>query len=114
MSVSSSEPSRIVTYKIPKIEVYEVTGEELSRIEEAASHTGNEFAVFLAAISTNIGLVFSMLQGEFRPSVERFFEGAVVLIAIFSLYMGVRWYRHRSLVKRLMSKIRSRRTEPHT
>ena len=70
MSTPSPNEPKIVSHNIPIIEVYQVTDDELSRMEEAATNVGNEFAIMLAAISITITLLISLMQGKFEPDVE--------------------------------------------
>ena len=114
MSTSSSDEPKIVAYNIPRIEVYQVTDDELRRMEEGASNAGTEFATMLAGVSITISLIIALTQGEFESDIEIFFKSAIGVAALTSGYMGVKWYRHRSSVSKLMSDIRSRRTEPDT
>ena len=112
--MSNHHQTKIVSHNIPIIEVYQVTDDELSRMEEAATNVGNEFAIMLAAISITISFLISLMQGKFEPDVEIFFKVAVVISALAAIIMGIQWYRHRSSVSKIFSKIRSRRTEPDT
>ena len=114
MSTPSPNEPKFVSHNIPRIEVYQVTDDELSRMEEAATNVGNEFAIMLAAISITITLLISLMQGNFEPDVEIFFIAAVVISTSAAIIMGIQWYRHRSSVSKIISKIRSRRTEPDT
>ena len=114
MSTPSSDEPKIVSYNIPRIEVYQVTDDELRRMEEAASNVGNEFATMLATVSVTVSLVTALTQGEFETDIEIAFKTAIGISTLISVCMGVKWYRHRSLVSKLMSNIRSRRTEPDT
>ena len=114
MSTPSPNEPKIVSHNIPIIEVYQVTDDELSRMEEAATNVGNEFAIMLVAISITITLLISLMQGKFEPDVEIFFIVAVVISTLTAIIMGIQWYRHRSSVSKIISQIRSRRTEPNT
>ena len=114
MSTQSPREPQIVSYNIPRIEVYQVTDDELTRIEEAAAKVGNEFALMLTSISITVSLVIALTQGAFQTDVEVWMKAAVVVSGIVSIYAGVSWFRHRSAVSNVLSKIRSRRTEPGT
>lgn len=114
MSTPSSNEPKIVSYNIPQIEVYQVTDDELRRMEEAASNVGYEFATMLATISITVSLVIALTQGEFETDVEIAFKIAIGVSGLISIFMGVMWWRHRSSLSKLVSNIRSRRTEPDT
>ena len=60
MSTPSPNEPKFVSHNIPRIEVYQVTDDELSRMEEAATNVGNEFAIMLAAISITISFFISL------------------------------------------------------
>ena len=83
-------------------------------MEEGASNVGNEFATMLAAISITVSLAVALTQGEFETDIEIAFKAAIGVTALASVYMGIKWYRRQSLVSKLVSNIRSRRTEPDT
>ena len=114
MPTTSSNEPKVVSYNIPTIEVYQVTDDELRRIEEGTSNVGNEFATMLTAISITVSLGIALIQGQFEADTEIVFQAAVVVTGVTSVYMDIRWFRHRSTVSRLVSDIRSRRTEPDT
>ena len=114
MSTPLPGEPKIVSYNIPRIEVYQVADDELNRIEEAATNVGNEFATMLASISIMFSLLIALTQGTFETEVDILIKAAVAVSALVSLYMGIKWGRHRSSVSRILSHIRSRRTEPDT
>ena len=112
MSPQSPEEPQVVSYNIPRIEVYQVTDDELVRIEEAAAKVGNEFALMLTAISITTSLLIALSQGEFQRDFEVWMKAAAVVSGIVSVYAGTRWLLHRSAVSKVLAQIRSRRTEP--
>ena len=114
MSTPSPSTPKVVSHNIPRIEIYQVTDDELSRIEEVATKVGNEFAFMLTGISITVTLLIALTQGEFQKDIEVIMNASVGVSGLTSIYMGIKWFRSESSVSKILSLIRSRRTEPDT
>lgn len=114
MSTPSSSSPKIVSHNIPQIEIYQVSDDELSRIEEVATKVGNEFAFMLTGVSISVTLLIALTQGEFQKDVEIIMKASLGISVLISIYMGIKWFRSESSVSKILSRIRSRRTEPDT
>ncbi len=114
MSASSSKGPKVLIYPPPTIEVYQVTDDELRRIEEATSNVDYRFSTMLAMVSAILSIVIALTQGEFGAMAEIAFKAAIGVLGIVAIVMGWKWWRGRSLTSRLMSGIRARRIEPDT
>ena len=112
MSEQSPREPKIVSYNIPSIETYQITGDELERLEEATSAVENTFAFMLAGISVSITILIALVQGEFPIKIEILMKSGLGVSMVVSLWAGVSWKRHGSALSRVLSKIRSRRDEP--
>lgn len=112
MSTFSSQTPQIVSYNIPKIEVYQVTDDELCRIEEASKSTSNTFSVFLSSISIFFSLLIALVKGEFQYNTENIITYATIGFCVLALIMGISYFHRRSTLPNILKKIRKRKTEP--
>jgi len=113
-TVSSQGPDalEIVTHRIPRIEVYQVTDDELCRIEEGGSQVAQDLAFALAAASVAVSLAIALLTGTFTPRVGTILGISAGVLGVTALYTGIRWRRHRLAAPNVISNIRSRRVNP--
>jgi hypothetical protein len=110
-----SEPSEgpeIVTYRIPRIEVYQVTDDELRRIGEGYGHVGQDLTFAVASLSFCIAFVIALATGSFSERLFIVFWVLVITFGLVALYTGVRWWRARTVVPSVIETIRSRKVEP--
>lgn len=114
MSAQSPGEPRVVAHAIPIIEVYQVTDDELTRIEGAATTVENASAFMFAGIAATISIGAALAQGTFPVSAEIWMKAALGVSIVVSVWAGFRWYYHESALSKVLSQIRSRRTEPGT
>ena len=102
------------TYKLPPIEIYEVTDEQLERIEESCQTVGQDFAFALSSLS--IFLSFAVALTSANPSGFARTSYLIVagISAVVCLYTGSRWLRTRQRTPTTIEKIRSRKVDPQT
>jgi hypothetical protein len=106
------EEPEIVTYRIPRIEVYQVTDDELKRIEEGSSQTGQDLTFAIASFSIAISFAIALFTGTFSHPVSLVLTVALMFCGGFGLYTGFRWRRARARTPDAIAKIRSRKVEP--
>lgn len=102
----------IVTHAIPHIEVYQVTDDELDRIEESSSQESQDFAFMLTSISLGIAFLIALMTATFEETIKLIFIAAVGVCAVSAVYTGLKWIRNRKKVSNVIDKIRSRRIDP--
>jgi hypothetical protein len=102
----------IVTYRIPRIEVYQVTDDELRRLEEGCAHVGQDLTFAVASASFFVAFVIALLSGTFSDAVRDLLIALAAISAIVAIYTGVRWARTRGTTPRVIAEIRSRKAEP--
>jgi len=102
----------IVTYRIPRIEVYQVTDDELGRIEEGCSQVGQDLTFAVAFLSFAIAFFITLLTGTLSDLKRGIFIVTVVVCAVVSLYTGMRWMRARKRAPNVIANIRSRKDNP--
>ena len=112
MTQRTKDTPYIVTHKIPHIEVYQVTDDELTRIEEGSNQVGYDFAFMLTSLSIFVSLLIALATGDFNENIQLMFELAVAIFILSGIYTGQRWFRNRSKAQKVINKIRSRRVDP--
>lgn len=104
----------IVTHTIPRIEVYQVTDDELKRIEEGSSQVAQDFAFMLAGFSLCIAFLIALVTGTFNATTGLTFRAAALVCGVSAIYTGWKWLRHRKTAPNVINSIRSRRVDPET
>ena len=104
----------IVTHRIPRIEVYQVTDDELRRIEDASNQIAQDLSFALACGSSCGGIVVGLFTGEFGDTAGTILTAAAIILGLAAAYTGVRWLRHRGAASNVIRQIRSRRIDPET
>lgn len=104
--------TEIVTYKIPRIEVYQITDDEMCRIEEGCGRVGQDFAFATSFLSFGIAFFIALETATFSEVLRIVFIIVVILCGIGTLYTGARWWIQKGQVPSVIAKIRSRKTEP--
>jgi hypothetical protein len=102
----------IVTYRIPRIEVYQVTDDELARIEEGSGRVAQDLSFALAAGSIFGTLVVALLTGTFKPSIGAALTIAALVFGLAAIYTGARWWRERERAPNVIAAIRRRKVDP--
>jgi hypothetical protein len=106
------EPPQIVTYRIPRIEVYQVTDDELRRIEEGFNQVGQDLTFAVASLSFCIAFAIALATASPPNRLFIIFLILVILFSLVALYTGMRWWRARKAAPAVIATIRSRRVEP--
>ena len=111
IETGTNEPA-IVTHNIPRIEVYQVTGDELDRVEDACSKVGHDFSFMLTAISVGVTSFVALIAGTFSPRGELSIRAIIGICFVVAIYTGSRWYRSRTNGLDVVRNIRSRKVDP--
>lgn len=111
MEGPQQEPE-IVTYIIPRIEVYQVTDDELCRIEEGHGQVSQDFTFATNFLSFGTAFLLALLTATFSERLRIIFILVVMACGSGFLYTGYRWWKERRKVPNVIAKIRSRKTEP--
>lgn len=111
MDGPQQEPE-IVTYIIPRIEVYQVTEDELRSIEEGHGQVSQDFTFATSFLSFGIAFLLALLTATFSANLRIVFILVVIVCGAGFLYTGYRCWKQRGKVPNVIAKIRSRKTEP--
>lgn len=114
MTTPPDQRPEIVTHRIPRIEVYQVTDDELTRIEDASNQVAQDLSFALAGASVCASFVIGLVTGSFSPRTGVTLTVAAVLSGLVALYTGIRWLTHRNRAPDAIQRIRSRRVDPET
>ena len=109
--MASNQDPEIVTYRIPKIEVYQVTDDELQRIEAGCANIGQDLTFAVASLSIFVSFLVARLTGILAPTTQLIFVSIEIISGLVSIYTGWRWWHARRATPGTISKIRSRRTD---
>ena len=112
MAQQKNKTITVVTHRPPSIDVYYITDDELSRIEEKVGQVGQDLAFMLTSLSVCIAFFIALMTGTFEPATELTFKAAVGVSGISALYTGLRWFRHRKTAPDIINKIRDREVDP--
>ena len=100
---------QIVTYQIPKIEVYQVTDAELTSMETSHGQVGQDFTIAVTSLSLGVAFVLALLTGTFQPAWETTIKILTAMCGFSFIYTGIRWWRTRNVLPRVITEIRSRK-----
>jgi hypothetical protein len=79
MDVPPKEGPEIIAYRIPRIEVYQVTDDELNRIEEGYAQVGQDLTFATTSLSLGLAPVIAILTANFSEKAR------LLLIAIVAI-----------------------------
>jgi|SRR5712692_2756138 len=109
------EKIEVRRHRITYVEIYEVYGDELRRLQHEEPHRSYELTLALSALSVALALWIPMLVGEPSKIPDRRLAVFVAIIIVgfgFFLFFGIRWlisFRRRNL---LFEQIRARQIGP--
>ena len=108
------EEFQVITHRIPQIEVYQVTDDELKRIEDGYGQVGQDLTFAVTSLSLCIAFGIALLTGTFSERLFVFLLVLVIICAVVALYTGIRWFRARREAPSVIATIRARKTEPES
>jgi len=112
MDAQSKDSPEIVTHRIPRIEIYQATDDELNRIEEGYTQVGLDLTFAMTSLSSGLAFLIALLTATLSERVRLLFIAVVVLCAVVFLYTGTKWWRMRKAGPNVIAKIRSRKSDP--
>lgn len=112
-SIRMSEQIPIKRHRLEQVETFEVSGDELERIEREASSVGTylQYALFWLPVGISLTATLSLTTISSNRVYISFFVVMVMSYA-FGLFFLVRWYQTRDVFKELIRKIRDRQVGP--
>jgi hypothetical protein len=97
------------------VETYDVTADELERIEREGSDVGFDFQIsqfcLTVAISFFVGLILSP-PPDSNPKTFIVFVVLVVVGVLVGFIFGIKWYKNRGAFSRTISRIKERQIGP--
>ena len=108
------EEFQVITYHIPRIEVYQVTEDELKRIEDGYGQVGQDFTFAVTSLSFCIAFAIALLTGSFSERLFVILLTLAIGFAVVALYTGIRWFSARRAAPSVIATIRARKTEPES
>jgi hypothetical protein len=95
---------RVVVHKIPRIDLYQVTEDELARLQEGQGQDQTFASASLGVCVTALATLFSSLA----PSAFLFLLAIGLIAGVVCLYTGLKWRRARKNVLQTVARIRNR------
>jgi hypothetical protein len=111
MSPPQEEP-QVITHRIPRIEVYQVTDDELRRIEDGFGRVDQDLTFAVASLSSCIAFAIALATASLSERLFIIFLSLVLISALVAVYTGVRWWRARKAAPAAIATIRSRKVDP--
>lgn len=102
------------TYKIPTIEIYEVTEDQLDLIDESCRSLSQDLSFAIASLSICASFVTALLSASPSATAQSVYVIVVAVSLLCSLYTGWRWLRLRRTSRSIIQKIRSRKMDPES
>lgn len=112
MDGSADGRPEIITHRIPAIEVYHITEDELDRIEEACGQIGQDLTFGLTLLAFSVSFLIALFTATFSEANRTVFIVLAAASGVAALYFLSRWWRVRKTVPSAIARIRSRRTQP--
>ena len=112
MDVQKNQAPEIVTYRIPRIEVYQVTDDELRRIEEGSGQVDQDLTFAVAFLSFAIAFLITLSTVTLSDLMRSIFIAVIIICTVVFLYTGARWWRRRKTASNVIASIRSRKDNP--
>lgn len=112
--MSSDETREFRTYKIPPLEIYEVTNDQLDRIEESCQSLSQDLTFAIASLSIFASFAIALASADPSGTVRFVFIVVAVVSLAMSVYTGCRWFRRKKTSPGIIAKIRSRKLDPES
>ena len=102
------------TYKIPPIEIYEVTEDQLELIEASCRSLGQDFSFAIASLSICASFVIALSSASPSATVRVIYIIVMAVAFVVFLYTGCRWLLSKRTAPGIIQKIRSRKMDPES
>ena len=112
--MSEDENREARTYKIPTIEIYEVTEDQLDLIDESCRSLSQDLSFAIASLSICASFVVALFSANPSGTVRLVYIVVAVVSLAMSIYTGCRWLRLRKTSPGVIAKIRSRKMDPES
>ena len=110
--MADNESRKVVRYRVPPIEIYEITGDELELLEETSRSLSYELSFALSSLSVFVSFVIALSSASPSGWVHTVYVTVSALSLFIFVYAGFRWLRHRRKASHIVGKIRNRKMDP--
>jgi hypothetical protein len=111
----TDEKITVHRHRITRLVSYELSEDELDRLQHDEPQRGYELSFALAALSVALSLLIPLVTGQ-APNISTMrlavFVGLITSGFVFFLFFGIRWFGNLSQRKALFAKIRARQIGP--
>ena len=107
------EQIEVRRHRLPRLDICDVTMDELDSIERTGSNVGLDFNVSLFSLGVSLSFLVALLNTkiESKRTFDTFVVFCVVGGALFIIF-GIKWFLNRSEFSRLIQRIRDRQIGP--
>ena len=100
-------------HSLGHVECYEVTADELDRIERDASDLGTDFQIGSIALTLSLSFIANILLTTITDRrIYTFFVVIIVSGFLFGVAHLYKWYKHRNAFSTIIQRIRDRQIGP--
>ena len=103
---------KVVTHNIPQIHVYQLTEDELGRLEEGHGHVGQDLTFACTSLGILVGVLVALLASPMSRNTFPLLLSVGLIAGVVCLYTGLKWWRSRKEFLHVLAKVRSRAPEP--
>ncbi len=105
----------VCRHGLPHVEMYEVTADELDRIEQEGTNIGIDFQIGSLCLTFGVSFLIALIFSPPPEAARKTFDVFAVLTAL-GILLGViflvKWFRGREAFSRTLRKIRERQIGP--
>ena len=101
-------------HRIPHVETYDVTVDELDQIERESMSVGQDFSFGSVGLTAALAFLITLLT--VRIESERIWNSFLIMMTlgfIGAAYFGIRWYREKKHGVLVIERIRKREIGPY-
>ena len=104
-----NDTPRVVTHNIAQIHVYQVTEDELARLEEGCGQVGQDLTFACTSLGIFVGVLVALLASPMSRDTFLLLLAVCLVSAAVSLYTGLKWWRSQKEFLHVLAKVRSRK-----
>jgi hypothetical protein len=104
-----NDTPKVVTHTIPQIHVYQVTEDELGRLQEGCGQVGQDLTFACTSLGIFVGVLVALLVSPMPRDTFLLLLLLCLVSGAVCSYTGVKCWRSRKEFRHVLAKIRSRK-----
>ena len=110
--MTQNRDPKVITYRIPQIEVYQVIDADLQRIKDSGDNVGQDLTFAVAALSVFVSFFIAIITATLTQTERVVFFSIEIFSFLVGIYNGRKWWLARKVIPEIIREIRSLKTEP--